>query len=599
MILADLCALYDSLEGTDDALPPLCFSAKRPDAALVIAPDGTPREIRSLVPQGAKVGVRMVVPAGQRSSGISPYFLCDNLEYLVGDGAKKAGEKRERSKELHHEVLDGVDGTVSRAVLGFFDGHATVGELEAVARDFMDDPDRTKKTLVFMVEGEREYAHEDASVAEAWTRYRQEKEERENGLVDCMVTGKAAARRARLFPKITGVPGAQSAGASLVGANADSFLSYGQEKNDVAGISAEAAHKASEALSYLIKDRGHSVKLGKEVVVFWTDSPEPEPNDFMQAALGSSLDETGNSVVRVGEDQALADAVAQFLLDLRSGRRPGRIPQDAGFHILGLSPYQARLSVRFYEAGSMGGLMDHVERFLVEGELQGARPLTVAQCLRQCAPQGNLDNLPRPLVTSVFDAFLSGTAFPPALYVQVLSRMRADGGFVPARMGKADVIDYRASVLKLCLARARGDAPYPSEKGKELTVALNPENHDPAYLLGRLFALFEKAQLDANGGKKPSASIRDRYMGAAATTPARVYPQLINLYGHHQSKASSGSYIDRTVGEVVDELDGGFPATLDLEEQGVFYIGYYQQRQDLYRSKKGSDDNRDEAAEGK
>lgn len=130
-------------------------------------------------------------------------------------------------------------------------------------------------------------------------------------------------------------------------------------------------------------------------------------------------------------------------------------------------------------------------------------------------------------------------------------------------------------------------------------MALNPENHDPAYLLGRLFALFEKAQLDANGGKKPSASIRDRYMGAAATTPARVYPQLINLYGHHQSKASSGSYIDRTVGEVVDELDGGFPATLDLEEQGVFYIGYYQQRQDLYRSKKGSDDNRDEAAEGK
>ena len=36
-------------------------------------------------------------------------------------------------------------------------------------------------------------------------------------------------------------------------------------------------------------------------------------------------------------------------------------------------------------------------------------------------------------------------------------------------------------------------------------------------------------------------------------------------------------------GEIMDKLNGKFPKTLPLSEQGKFIIGYYQQMQDLYK----------------
>lgn len=115
-------------------------------------------------------------------------------------------------------------------------------------------------------------------------------------------------------------------------------------------------------------------------------------------------------------------------------------------------------------------------------------------------------------------------------------------------------------------------------------MGLNNENDNQGYLLGRLFALLEKVQLDAIGGA--NATIRDRFMGAAATTPARVYPQLLKLAQHHISKSEYGPRIDRQVQEVIGRLgDEGFPKTLGFDDQGMFYIGYYQQKQAFYQRK--------------
>ena len=112
-------------------------------------------------------------------------------------------------------------------------------------------------------------------------------------------------------------------------------------------------------------------------------------------------------------------------------------------------------------------------------------------------------------------------------------------------------------------------------------MGLNINNDNQGYLLGRLFALLEKVQQDAVRGA--NATIRDRYMGAAAATPARVFPQLLKLAQHHISKSEYGSLMDRRIQEVISQMgDTGFPKTLSFEDQGMFYIGYYQQKQALY-----------------
>ncbi len=113
---------------------------------------------------------------------------------------------------------------------------------------------------------------------------------------------------------------------------------------------------------------------------------------------------------------------------------------------------------------------------------------------------------------------------------------------------------------------------------------LDKTNTNPGYLCGRLTAVLEKIQTDANTGD----SIRTRYMGAASATPAAVLPAMLNLSLHHSEKLSEGSriYFEQLKQEIIDKLSAnGFPPHLDLTDQGRFFVGYYHQRADLYTKK--------------
>jgi CRISPR-associated protein Csd1 len=80
----------------------------------------------------------------------------------------------------------------------------------------------------------------------------------------------------------------------------------------------------------------------------------------------------------------------------------------------------------------------------------------------------------------------------------------------------------------------------------------------------------------------------DRYFGAACATPAVVFPRLMKMAQHHASKSVRGDWFQRQIQDVVNGLDANdaFPSTLPLEQQGLFSIGYYHQRADLFTSRK-------------
>ena len=116
-----------------------------------------------------------------------------------------------------------------------------------------------------------------------------------------------------------------------------------------------------------------------------------------------------------------------------------------------------------------------------------------------------------------------------------------------------------------------------------MTECLNPESRDPAYLCGRLFAVFDRLQYLALGGV--NAGVVERYYASASVTPALVMGRLFRNAQFHLARAEGGvaTNVQKDFETITSALGDKFPATLDLEAQGRFALGYYHQRTEYRR----------------
>jgi CRISPR-associated protein Csd1 len=139
----------------------------------------------------------------------------------------------------------------------------------------------------------------------------------------------------------------------------------------------------------------------------------------------------------------------------------------------------------------------------------------------------------------------------------------------------------RAALIKACLNRLIR-AQHLS--AKEIDVTLDRSNTDPGYRLGRLFSALERVQSAAQPGI--NATIRDRYYGAASSSPSSVFPILLRLKNHHLAKLDGAlaTWYEKLFGEIFSGIET-FPVHLSLQEQGLFAIGYYHQQQDFFANK--------------
>lgn len=352
-------------------------------------------------------------------------------------------------------------------------------------------------------------------------------------------------------------------------------------------MSALAAFKAGSVLRYLMTDRDHYINLGTDRLLFWTD--EESKSELGDIALFLQMDEYESRTA--SEDKALLDELSEKLDAIKSGRPHGDINALTRYYLMCIAPNMARLSVRFFETGTLGDLNRRFGQYLRDTELvdmsgQGTclRPRSIRTYINQTAPLSKPDNVPETLVASTIQAMLRGSAFPYSLYAQLIGRMRVDKGYGSKNGKKYEAMHLRVPMIKACLLRwARLQHDEIAERS--LTMSLNEDNGNRGYVLGRLFAALEKAQQDALG-QQINATIRDRYIGSASATPARVFPQLLKLAQHHISKAKGGR-TERAIESIMSKIDSseGFPATLSLSEQGQFYIGYYHQKAVFYEKK--------------
>ena len=206
------------------------------------------------------------------------------------------------------------------------------------------------------------------------------------------------------------------------------------------------------------------------------------------------------------------------------------------FYVLGLAPNAARIAVRFWHVATVGELANHIRQHFEDLEIIRPRYVerpfpSLKALLVSISPLGDLDKLPPKLAGDFMKAILDGTSYPQTLLQAVLRRIRADQAKKDEKGRQKEHVTYaRAAIIKAWLNRLTRS----TGQNEEVIVSLDESNTNIGYRLGRLFAVLEKVQADANPGL--NTTIRDSYFGSASSTPSAVFPTLMRRNQHHMTK---------------------------------------------------------------
>nr|WP_295662229.1 type I-C CRISPR-associated protein Cas8c/Csd1 [Polymorphobacter sp.] len=573
-VLQSLSGYYDRMAARGEA-EPLGFSREKFGWCVVLSADGAPVDVVDLHDQtGKKPVARLLdVPAGvKRTVAVLPNLFWDKTAYALGRTAGSGKRTLEEHSAFRAANLAAVSGSDDPGLAAYRRFLETWSPERFDASPF--EVAMLDANILFRLDGDRGFLHERPAALVVVNA-------RAGGGSDattCLVTG-VMLPTARLHRSIKGVEGAQTAGAALVSFNLDAFTSYGRTQGANAPVSEAAAFRYAAALNRLL-DRGsvNRLRIGDMTVAFWADAGGGEgpaaAAESLFAEIFTPPPPTDAQEARVLSDALAKLAVGRPVSDLRADVDPA-----TRLNVLGLSPNAARLSVRLWLSEGIGTLAArlarHYDDLRVEPLPWRAEPAVRWLLVRTVAAFGKFENVPPMLAGEVTRSVLTGAPYPQSLLAAAIIRLRA---------GDDPGTGWHAAVIKACLnrrARARHH-PQPPPPKEIVPVSLEREHPHSAYQLGRLFAVYEVAQRAALG-RGVNSTIRDKYFGAAAASPASVFPLLIGNAQNHLARVRKDRpgwavLIEREIDEIVGHLPPAFERSLRLEDQGRFAIGYYHQR---------------------
>jgi len=574
MILQALKEYYDRKAADPDALAPPGFERKEIPFVILLKKDGTPVRLENTVEGEGKEkrAKRFLVPQGvKKSCNIAANLLWGNAEYVLGIPEKNPADRAERQHDAFIQKLGALKASDEgiQAVLRFLKHPDKIKLLEAVCDGRPQDLFAKGANITFYLVGDSGIVAEREAVAKAIAEAASSSSSEAGGL--CLVTGERDTTE-NLHAGIKGVYGAKSSGANIVSFNLDTSESFGKIQGANAPVGKRTTFAYTTALNHLLgKDSMQKLLVGETTVVFWAQRDHEIESQLADFFGEPQVDEPGRGV----------KAVASLYNSIDSGAYLNEENSRNRFYILGLSPNAARIAVRFWIVDTVAGIGKKIKRHfddlhIVHGPAE-KDVFSLKRLLACTAVQNKADNIPPNVAGEAVRAILEGTPYPKTLLQAAIRRIRAE----------RTVTYFRAALIKACINRiTRFKNPAVEE---ELKMSLDENNTDIGYRLGRLFAVLEKIQQEANPGI--NATIRDRLYGAASGTPAAVFGNLMRLKNHHLSKlAGQGRriYFEKLLGEIISGMPAavGFPAHLSLEEQGRFAIGYYHQQQDFFAKKK-------------
>lgn len=529
-------------------LPPTLYRRKPARYIIELHPSGallspTPTDTADPGNRRTRRGEERMLPEVQRSSGINPLLLADKADYVLGYVEGDGNPTRVAACQAAFlDLLDrcaAATGEPSVEAVRTFLRAAPLTQL-ALPQDF-----DSGATMTFRV---GDVFPTDLPAVQAFWAAEHDPESKGAAVMQCLVCGQERPVLDRLQAKIKGVPGGQTAGTSIISANAEAFESYGLKASLIAPTCANCGERFTQAANALLGQEESRIILGGMAFVFWTR--ESVAFDLRSFFIDPQ-----------------PEAVRSLLTAVATGR-PVADVDEARFYATVLAGSGGRAAVRDWIDTTVGEVKEHVARWfqrqaVVDGYGQEARPLGL-YALAAATVRDPQKDLAPPTPRALLHAALTGTPLPWGLLAQTVRRTQVE----------QEVNRPRAALIKLVLVSQQPDAK------EDTLVQLDPTNANPAYRCGRLLAVLEGIQLAALGDV--NATIVDRFYGTASTAPGAVFPWLVKNAQHHlhrlrRDRPGTHYRLQERLEEVMPEATG-FPHTLTLRDQGLFALGYYHQR---------------------
>ena len=561
-------ALYDYYNRCNN-LPAKGLEEKEIGFLLVLSPEGQFLRFEDCRTGKDHARVYLVKKHVGRSSAAVANYLYDNSAYVLGYSEKSNGKEQlylDTFKEKVESIGDTFPDNKDIIAIRKFYSNSRDMIIELVSQDALWEDIKknlSKKysTFSFRIEGDLKIVAEKKELLQL-----EECNDKAEADDICLVSGKHG-------PSVetttaTMIPGSQAI-AKLVSFQVNSgYDSYGKTKCGNAPISEEAEFAYTTALnSMLQKGSRNKFMLGTRTFVFWASNnneASKETEESLFDLLGFSEDTNDDPNANLMKVRKVFESIYSGML---------KTDLDDKFYILGLAPNSARIAVVYWSETTLKDFAEKILKHFCDMEIQDTRKdkkpyMGIREIISSITLGGKMSdatpNLPESVVKSIFQ----GLPYPQTLYSACLRRIRAE----------QKLTITRAAIIKAYLNRQ-------SNNNKKIDIMLDKDNNNQGYLCGRLFAVLDKIQEDAN----KISSIRERYMNAASSTPSAVFATILNLSVHHSEKLEEGRriYFEKLKQEILDKVSAdGFPTHLDLQDQGRFFVGYYHQRQDFFTSKK-------------
>ena len=559
------------------------FEERKVGCFLRIAPDGSLLSFEptfELNEKGKAIARVIKAPRGEgRASGNFAYFLVDKSDYVLGFmDDRKADHNSERCKTRRDLFVQrlrlAAEATADDAMLALMSFYEKY-DYQTLAQQLPEQhPPGEQYAFIYDPDGALPI-HERPAIYEYWRKLRGSNLKEKGADWTCLITGDPCCPE-KTHPKIKGVRGAQSSGGALVSFNFEAAVSYGLEQNENAPIGRFAAESYTTALSQLLsKQSKNSIALNYDTVsCFWTH----QNRTGFESVIGSLLNSAEN---------------VELLYQSPQRGRSVWLDDADRFYALTLSGAQGRIMVRDWLESSVAEVAQHLKQHFDDLALDfpfDASPAPgLLSLLRSIVLQGKSENIQPNLAANVYAAALRGRPYPLTLLTAAIRRSHAEGPAPDWHRAYLRTCVIKASLLRAARLQTLNLNP------QEVSFAMDPNNTNTACRLGRLFSLLEILQARAIGN--PNASIADRFFGAASTNPITVFPRLIKLAQHHAAKLEGGGGVwhQRQIAEILEPVNE-FPTTLDLKDQGLFALGYYHQRAEMFRKKTHASNNDQEIA---